>query len=121
VTGAPALAADGPLRLPTSPKAEVSGVPTRSAPTQGAADRNLTRLLELLGAEPGGVVTIAAMRERGVQAPGQAVYALQVAGYAIARGYFVHEDGRRTLGYRLGDARPYVATRDGAGPERGRR
>ena len=56
-------------------------------------------------------MTVAALRERGVKAPGQAVYTLQLAGYAIDRVSGTDLGGHRTLGYRLrgsGAAAPNV-------------
>ena len=50
--------------------------------------------------EPGGL-TIAAMREHGIQAPGQAVYALQLAGHKIDRVTCEDSDGHTGLGYRV--------------------
>jgi hypothetical protein len=52
---------------------------------QGEVARELERVLALLEGDQAGAVTIAALLERGVQEPAQAVYALQLAGYAIDR------------------------------------
>src|SRR5665213_1433623 len=43
----------------------------------------------------------AALRERGVKAPAQAMYDLQLAGYTIDRVGCTDRGGRRTFGYRL--------------------
>lgn len=68
---------------------------------QSIEDRDLARLLALLEADQAGALTIADLRERGLKAPAQAVYELQLAGHEIDRVYFQDEDGRRSLGYRL--------------------
>jgi hypothetical protein len=64
-------------------------------------DRELARVLALLEGDRAGSVTIAALRERGVKAPAQAMYDLQLAGYAIDRVSCPDPGGRRTFGYRL--------------------
>jgi hypothetical protein len=64
-------------------------------------DRDVARALALLEGDQAGPITIAALRERGVKAPAQAVYTLQLAGYGIDRVSCEDPDGRRTLGYRL--------------------
>ena len=63
--------------------------------------RELARVLALLEGDQAGSMTVAALRERGVKAPGQAVYTLQLAGYAIDRVSGTDLGGHRTLGYRL--------------------
>jgi hypothetical protein len=63
--------------------------------------RELARVLALLEGDQAGSMTVAALRERGVKAPGQAVYTLQLAGYAIDRVSGPDLGGHRTLGYRL--------------------
>jgi hypothetical protein len=68
---------------------------------QSMGDRDLARLLALLEADPAGALTIADLRERGLKAPAQAVYELQLAGYEIDRVHFQDPDGRRTPGYCL--------------------
>jgi len=77
--------------------------PTRPGGTQPQShgDRDLTRVLRLLGEERAGALTVAALREQGIRAPGQAVYDLQVAGYVIDRVSCVGPDGHSALGYRL--------------------
>jgi hypothetical protein len=72
---------------------------SRSQP-QSAGDRELERVLALLDSDQTGSVTVAALRERGVMAPGQAVYTLQLAGYAIDRAASTDPHGNRALGYR---------------------
>ena len=64
-------------------------------------NRDSARVLTLLEANQTGGLTIAALRERGVKAPAQAVYELQLAGYEIDRVTFENPDGHATLGYRL--------------------
>jgi hypothetical protein len=68
---------------------------------QSEGDRELARVLALLEGDQAGSMTVAALRERGVKAPGQAVYTLQLAGYAIDRVSGTDLGGHRTLGYRL--------------------
>ena len=76
-------------------------------------DRELARALALLQDDQAGPVTIAALRERGVKAPAQAVYDLQLAGHAIDRVSCSDPRGHRTFGYRLhgspaGAAEPFA-------------
>lgn len=47
------------------------------------------------------------MRERGIAAPAQVIYALQLAGYDIDRGP-VHRSSRAPLGYRLRSGTPLI-------------
>ena len=68
-------------------------------PTQG--DHHLTRLLRLLETDQDGGLTIAALRERGIETPAMSVYELQLAGYEIERVPCEHWNGRTTLAYRL--------------------
>lgn len=68
-------------------------------PTEG--ERELGRALTLLENDRTGSVTVAALRERGVRAPAQAVYDLQLAGFAIDRITSTGPGGRTTPGYRL--------------------
>jgi len=62
-----------------------------------AADRNVERLLMLLGDSD---MTIA-LRERGIRAPAQCLYDLQLAGYPIERVQLKHDCGRGSVQYRL--------------------
>ena len=64
-------------------------------------ERELARIVELLQGDQPSSLTIAALRERGVKAPAQAVYDLQLAGYAIDRVACTDPGGHRTFGYRL--------------------
>jgi hypothetical protein len=64
-------------------------------------DRELARTLVLLQADRAGSVTIAALRERGIKAPAQAVYDLQLLGHVIDRVSCTDPNGHRTFGYRL--------------------
>ena len=68
---------------------------------QVVEDRDSDRVLTLLEADESGGLTIGALRERGVEAPVQAVYALRLAGYEIDRVVCEHPSGHRTPGYRL--------------------
>jgi hypothetical protein len=45
--------------------------------------RDAARLLSLLRRNRDAGVTVAEMRERGIDAPAQAIYTLQLAGYAV--------------------------------------
>ena len=74
-------------------------------------DRELARALALLQGDRAGPVTIAALRERGVKAPAQAVYDLQLAGYEIDRVPCPCSDGHTTQGYRLRAASALAAGR----------
>jgi hypothetical protein len=67
------------------------------------AEEEVRRALALLRDDPTGGVTIAALRAGGVKAPGQVVYDLQLAGFAIDRVSKIAPDGRRALCYRLRD------------------
>ena len=63
--------------------------------------RDLARLLALLEADHAQTVTFAELRERGIEAPGQAIYMLQLDGYQIDRVPVQRSDGHKTIGYRL--------------------
>lgn len=67
----------------------------------GLVDRDVARLLALLGEDRGGPLTIPAMRERGIERPAQAIYTLQLAGYQIDRVPARRGNGGHTSGYRL--------------------
>jgi hypothetical protein len=82
-----------------SDRANSTGMNRAPLPSEG--DRELARVLALLEADDAGAITIAAFRERGIRVPAQAVYTLQLAGYAIDRVSCTGPDGHRTLGYRL--------------------
>jgi hypothetical protein len=79
----------------------------------GCWDRDAARLLALLEATPGDAVTIAEMRERGIAAPAQVIYALQLAGYDIDR-MPVHGNPGGPVGYRLRSDIPHLDGRAGA-------
>jgi hypothetical protein len=70
------------------------------------AERELARALALLESDPAGSVTLAELREQGVKAPAQAVYDLQIAGYAIDRVTSRHAGGQTSPGYRLRGTAP---------------
>ena len=85
-------------------------------------DRALARVLALLQGDRAGAVTIDALRERGVNAPAQLMYDLQLAGYRIDRISCADLGGHRTFGHRLhgspaGAAEPFSGLRevDGGG------
>ena len=103
------LAVDSGLRSPTE-HARGSGSPAELLPTvtgventqaQSDGSRDLIRVLELLDGDQTGAISVSALRDLGVKAPAQAVYNLQLAGYAIDRVSFTDQSGHRTLGYRL--------------------
>lgn len=83
--------------------------PTRShRPEPDTAwDRDTARILALLDDSPDDAVTISDMRERGIHAPAQVIYALQLAGYDIERGP-VSGNPSGPLGYRLRSGRPPI-------------
>ena len=80
---------------------------TRQPEPESCWDRDVARLLALLEDNPHGAVTIAAMREHGIETPAQVIYALQLAGYDIDR---APSRGipRGPLGYRLRSGIPRV-------------
>jgi len=59
------------------------------------------RVLTLLGSDDRGALSMVALREHGVQAPGQAIYELQLDGYEIDRVPCESGDRLTTIGYRL--------------------
>lgn len=75
----------------------------RSQP-QSAGDRDLSRVLSLLQGGQEGALTIAALRERGIEAPALTLYELQLAGYEIERVLYVDADGHTSPSYRLSAA-----------------
>lgn len=68
------------------------------------AQREVERALALLRRDQTGAVSVTVLRDGGVSSPAQAIYDLQLAGYAIDRVSQITADGRRTLGYRLNEA-----------------
>jgi hypothetical protein len=91
-----------------------AAIPTSNVEPQSEGERELAGVLALLEGDQTGSVTLAALRERGVNAPAQAVYTLQLAGYAIDRVSCTDRGGHRTLGYRLRDS-PAPAAHPSAG------
>lgn len=69
--------------------------------------RDAARLLALLEDKPHDAVTIATMLEHGIETPVQVIYALQLAGYDIARAPAPGNTGG-PLGYRLNSGIPHV-------------
>jgi hypothetical protein len=67
--------------------------------TQGG--RELARALALLEGNDSRTVTLAALRERGVNAPAQAIYDLQLAGHTIDRFMSTDSAGHASPGYHL--------------------
>ena len=76
-----------------------------------AGDRDQSRVLRLLEANQDGGLTVAVLRERGIEAPALTVYELQLAGYEIDRVPCQRSDGLATLGYRLRAATAPAADR----------
>jgi hypothetical protein len=91
-----------------------AAIPASNVEPQSEGERELARALALLEGDQAGSVTLAALRECGVKAPAQAVYDLQVAGYAIDRVSCTDRGEHRTLGYRLRDS-PAPAAHPSAG------
>ena len=77
----------------------------------GAGDRDQSRVLRLLEANQHGGLTVAVLRERGIEAPAVTVYELQLVGYEIDRVPCRCEDGHTTQGYRLRAASALAADR----------
>jgi hypothetical protein len=76
------------------------------ATTGSFGARNEARVLALLESDEAGGLTIAALREHGIQAPGQAVYALELAGHKIDRVNCEDSDGPRAWGTACAPPRP---------------
>ncbi len=74
---------------------------TEKQTARRAETRDAVRVLELLVVAEGCGVMIADLRERGVQAPGQAIYELELAGRQINRRFAPSSDGRHIMRYRL--------------------
>jgi hypothetical protein len=70
-------------------------------------DRDMARTLALLEDSPDAAVTISDMRERGIHAPAQVIYALRLAGYDIDRGP-IRRNPSGPLGYRLRTGNPPI-------------
>lgn len=64
-------------------------------------DPELERFLALLQDADRHMLTIAALRRRGIENPAQSVYELQVAGYTIDRVHISDRDGGTSPGYWL--------------------
>jgi hypothetical protein len=87
-----------------SPTSHTTADAGQSGPrTEG--ERQLARALAMLESDHSGSVTLAVLRERGVSAPAQAVYDLQLAGHVIDRVSCTDRGEHRTLAYRLRDSR----------------
>ena len=80
---------------------------TRTLPPEPDSSwgRDAARLLALLEENPDDTMTIAAIRERGIDTPAQVIYALQLAGYDIDRAP-VLGNPCGPLGYRLRNGIP---------------
>ena len=80
--------------------------PTTATPNELTEPRSVeghdaARVLTLLVADDNRALTMAALREQGVQAPAQAIYELQLDGYKIDRVPCENSDRHTTIGYRL--------------------
>ena len=75
-------------------------------------DREAERLLALLEHDHDRALTIAELRARGVEAPAQAIYALQLAGYEIDR-VAANTIDPQQRGYRLRTPAQYLNGRSG--------
>jgi hypothetical protein len=84
---------------------------TRETPQALADTTNRARLLDLLCAEQGEAPTMADLRQRGVQMPGQALYELELDGYPVERvRHRARTRGCGSVGYRLSDPSPHTTT-----------
>jgi len=92
---------------------------TRTLPPEPDSSwgRDAARLLALLEDNPDDTITIAAIRERGIDTPAQVIYALQLAGYDIDRTP-APGNPRGPLGYRLNSRIPHVDGRADASEAR---
>lgn len=71
------------------------------ADVSSPGDRDVARLVALLGSDPSRAMTIAELREHGIGAPAQAIYELQLAGWQVDRVPVTQGDGAGASGYRL--------------------
>jgi hypothetical protein len=67
-------------------------------------DQRVQRLLALFERREGDALPVSSLREEGIQAPAQAIYELQLAGYIVDRVAVRSLDGRVSFGYRLSGA-----------------
>lgn len=81
--------------------ADGAGPSTSRSQPRSAGDRELARVLALLEDADSDWVTLTVMRERGVRAPAQAIYTLELAGYPIDRSSCTGPPGQRAPGYRI--------------------
>ncbi len=65
------------------------------------ADHEAARLLALLLRDGDAGLTVFEIQERGIEAPAQALYALQLAGYEIERTPLLCHDGHSVVRYRV--------------------
>ena len=77
----------------------------------GVGDRDVARVLGLLADDRAEAVTMTELRERGIEAPAQAIYTLQLTGYQIDRVPIHGPNGRRTTGYRMRSPLPRASGR----------
>ncbi|HYB26191.1 MAG TPA: hypothetical protein VEF89_06235 [Solirubrobacteraceae bacterium] len=83
------------------------GTRTRRREPESSWDRDAARLLALLEDNADDAMTIAVMRQCGIETPAQLIYALQLAGYDIDRAP-PPGNPRGPLGYRLRSGIPRV-------------
>jgi hypothetical protein len=86
---------------------QVQRTRTRQPEPESSWDRDVARLLALLQDNLHDAVTIATMLEHGIETPAQVIYALQLAGYDIARTPAPGHP-RGPSGYRLTSGIPHV-------------
>jgi hypothetical protein len=80
---------------------------TREPELDSSWNGDAARTLVLLGDNRDDVVTVADMRNHGIHAPAQVIYALQLAGYDIDRAPLRGKPGG-PLGYRLRSGTPPI-------------
>jgi hypothetical protein len=93
-----------------SARAHTSADQTGLEPAWG---RDAARLLALLRHNRDAGVTVAEIRERGIEAPAQAIYTLQLAGYAVDN-VPAGLNGSKARAYRLRGGRRYLHERSSA-------
>ena len=71
----------------------------------------MARVLGLLADDRAEAVTMTELRARGIEAPAQAIYTLQLTGYQIDRVPIHGPNGRRTTGYRMRSPLPRASGR----------
>ena len=85
---------------------QAQGTQTQENQPGTSWDRDTARVLALFEDNRDNAFTIADLRELGIHAPGQVIYALQLAGYDIDRAPVRRPGGTR--GYRLRTGDPTI-------------